>query len=765
MLSFPSSFSKGSTGIVQEGKSKYTNLSSTQVNSSKENAFSNVQAKNLKLTESLKKYIYNTDSKFTTFDGYIASKYLIKSNNDGVSNKQRPMYYEDPLKNDIRALRSVNMYQFVYKNPVYQVMNIWGKQNTAQDTTGKSGGPSELSVQVTTTAGSPALFNPSMAVNAIGITENVPLLNSVRSGKQYHISEPTIENLIKGSKKDTGILGNARYRLIDFIYCKDLGKVSNNHLITLRKFANPIGDHIYKWSTKRGHADISMETTQDVGRLISWFDTDDNKLEDICSYEMSMSWKEIQNDIEAVESKENNDARGPLGMIFNSMNPQYNTWQGGNFGGPGNNLMSTLASKYLPYLHLTEHQNDNMDVLQKIRIGGDDHRVYKPKNTIQDTHLYEGKLTLNQEITLTFSYKLRAYDNINPKSAMLDLLGNVYEVTYQRGSYWKGENRFIGPPQNKQSWQKANNIIDHAWKELGGFISALADGTDSFTNIMGNISQKLSDEYNTIKNKIKEAGQAVGEAIQNASEGNIGDLVDKGVGAAAEGLQTLNNVTNISGAFKGLMNNTLGRPAMYAMTSLIDGGNCGFWHLTIGNPFNPIMSIGNLILTSSKVTHSGPLGVDDFPTDLKITVTLKPGRSRDATEVSRYYTKGLSAIYMPKNLRVASDYHKFSGFSNDGEDYFKQLDKDSMDKVKAVDSQDLKTTDELLNASNIKLPSDNMINQYYANAASIGDDGLYSNTTYYNDKSEGTIAMTGTLNPLHYIRSMDQLGGNSIAGG
>ena len=148
----------------------------------------------------------------------IASKYLIKSNNDGVSNKQRPMYYEDPLKNDIRALRSVNMYQFVYKNPIYQVMNIWGKQNTAQDTTGKSGGQSELSVQVTTTAGSPALFNPSMAVNAIGITENVPLLNSVRSGKQYHISEPTIENLIKGSKKDTGILGNARYRLIDFIF-------------------------------------------------------------------------------------------------------------------------------------------------------------------------------------------------------------------------------------------------------------------------------------------------------------------------------------------------------------------------------------------------------------------------------------------------------------------------------------------------------------------------------------------------------------------
>ena len=55
--------------------------------------------------------------------------------------------------------------------------------------------------------------------------------------------------------------------------------------------------------------------------------------------------------------------------------------------------------------------------------------------------------------------------------------------------------------------------------------------------------------------------------------------------------------------------------------------------------------MGNLILTNAQVSHSGPLGVDDFPTELKLSVTLKHARPRDVTEISRMYTKGASAIY------------------------------------------------------------------------------------------------------------------------
>ena len=763
MLSFPSSFSKGGSAMYQVGK----NGPLKSLPATNDNAFLNVQAKNLKLTESLKSHIYNTDNKFTTFDGYVESKYLVKSPSDGSNNSKNLIYYEDPLKNDIRALRSINMYQFVYSNPIYNIMDLYGKQQVTQDTTGnKTSHYNELHASVITTAGSPSLFNPAMAVNAIGITENVPLLNSVRSNKLYPVYEPTIENLIKGSKKDTGILGNARYRLIDFIYCKDLGKVSNNHLITLRKFANPIGDHIYKWSTRRGQGAMNMQTDHDIGRLITWFGTDDNKLEDICKYEVQMKWNQIENKIEAVESREDDENRGPLGMVINSVSKKYNAWQSSDFGGPGHNLLSSLASKYdfskIPGSSVLgingEKQNDNRDVLNRLRIGGDDHKIYAPKNTIRDTHLYDGQLTLNHDIHLTFSYKLRAYDNINPKSAMLDLIGNILEVTYQRGSYWQGENRFIGPPQNRQAWQQANDMIDHAWNKMGGFIKALADGDESFSNIMGNLSQKLADVWKNVSGLVQDGVQQVKELSDQIQNGQGAEALEEKGKAAIKGIVQLDNAVNISGAVKGLLKNTLGRPAMYAMTTLIDGGNCGFWHLTVGNPFNPIMSIGNLIMTGATIEHSGPLGVDDFPTDLKVTVTLKPGRSRDAIEVSRYYTKGLSAIYMPKNRRSASDYHKFAGLNSN---YFEQLDKDTIENIKANKTQfegEAKMDVGYNPNNNTTSTSDTWLEAQQSRAnISDTDNAYWSNSIYYEDQTEGTIAIAGTNNPLHYVRSHDQI--------
>ena len=51
-------------------------------------------------------------------------------------------------------------------------------------------------------------------------------------------------------------------------------------------------------------------------------------------------------------------------------------------------------------------------------------------------------------------------------------------------------------------------------------------------------------------------------------------------------------------------------------------------------------------MTNAKITHSGPLGFDDFPTDLHVSVSLKHAMSRDATEISKMYTKGQNGIYL-----------------------------------------------------------------------------------------------------------------------
>lgn len=626
MKSFPSSFNRGGNSQYFTGKHEIFDRS--KLPKSAPEQLINIQAKNINNTQAVKELLFNQ------VDATQYNRYF-KFNNEYSKEHTKDIIFENPQFIPSWVLRSMNNYR-----------GIFNKQLKSKIDAHRSG--ETMLVSIATTDVSPALFNPQFMVQAVGMTQNVPLLTNMRpinSGAQHlkDIGDCRIEKLISDSLYPQSPLGMARYRLVDFMFCKDLGKVSNNHLITLRKFPFPVSDHVFQFSGPKYVGKInSSDTPGDVGRLLTWFGTDDNKLEDICKFETQATWKEIQNKIQEIDSKENNQERGPLGKIINSVNPSYNKYAEAT-GNGGHSILPDLGSKLVP--GLAKESTDNNDVF---RMSADNNKVYTPKNTVQDNHIYEGKLILKQEITVNFSYKLRAYENINPKSAFLDLMGNILEVTFQRGRYWKGETRMMGSPQNRSGWQKANALIDNAWNKLGGFLEAMAAGTINFNDILGAVS-----------NMIGEAAQAAGNLVSSITED------PKAAGKElANNLQKLNKKTGFSYGVKALLKNQLGRPAMYAMDSLISGDDMGCWHLTVGNPYNPIMSIGNLILTSSTVTHSGALGVDDFPSEIKVTCSLKPARSRDSTGIARYYTKGMNSLYLPTHRNDSSDFYSFDQFSS-----------------------------------------------------------------------------------------------------
>ena len=152
MLSFPSSFSKGGSALYQYGK---VNGIHENVPNPKETPYTNVQSKNLKLSEVLKRHIYENDNRFSNFDGYNNISYLTKNN--AASIKEMP-YYEDPMKCDLRVLRTGNMYQFVYSNAIHQIMDVFGtpKQGTSVENTQSTTSYSDMAITATTTAASPS---------------------------------------------------------------------------------------------------------------------------------------------------------------------------------------------------------------------------------------------------------------------------------------------------------------------------------------------------------------------------------------------------------------------------------------------------------------------------------------------------------------------------------------------------------------------------------------------------------------------------------
>ena len=80
--------------------------------------------------------------------------------------------------------------------------------------------------------------------------------------------------------------------------------------------------------------------------------------------------------------------------------------------------------------------------------------------------------------------------------------------------------------------------------------------------------------------------------------------------------------------------------------AFLTGDPTGQWHLTIGNPMNPIIVCGNLALQESDFSFEGPLGFEGFPTKMKVEMTLKPGRPRDKTEIESMFNAGRGRMYL-----------------------------------------------------------------------------------------------------------------------
>lgn len=650
MLSFPSTLNKGGSHLITPQQS---NSLKDVLNNSLRSAFNAAVSKATSGqgydTDGIR---YNEDRDTSSliddldFSSHPTVKYESNmlappANKNSEINKQAVIWTPTHMNNQI--FQVVNNYRCFLSGMLIET----GNDGEIQGTNGKKYKTYNFKGDLT-----PSLFNPYHALPVYGIMENVPLMDGTFLSKHdkaeiAKLDDCSIRELVNLSSVRKSILGNARYRYADFMYCKDLGKISNNHMITLRKFAIPVGDNIFRSTVAKTAGegkDDPMSSIGDVGRMITWFDTDDNKLSDIMSYEYEASWKKLDAKIQQLDSQEDDEGRGIAGKIINNLSPGYNlqSARGINSGGLLGQLMNSMG------IGANTHEYQHNDVA--LGRNYDNNKVYTPRDTIQDTHIYEGKLTFKHEFTLNFSYKLRAYDNINPKSAFLDLLGNILTVTYRKGTFWGGKSEILGAKPNKAGWQKYNNVLKglsdaggDLWKNIFHLEGANTDG------LLGALSQFGSSLLDIVKGAGMDIGGAASSAMQTAKDflsGNItaDEVMGKVKTSVQAGAQKAADL-NLGQVMMGSIKNKLGRPALYAFDSLLTGAKVGLWHVTIGNPKNPIATFGNLIMTNAKITHSGPLGFDDFPTDLHVSVTLKHAMSRDATEISKMYTKGQNGIY------------------------------------------------------------------------------------------------------------------------
>ena len=498
-----------------------------------------------------------------------------------------------------------------YWEPFYVPMQNVLKDGQSIDSNG------EPAVQAVTQLGTKSLFNNYSAVfvnNDFRTDANMPLLDNPESRKaQRKNTACTIKDLVEASA--AGLMGRQVYNYSDFAYCRYLGKMSNNYLITLRRFGAPCGDRIDKrtYSSIREMDEQVQGHMPDIGRLVTWMGTPGNEMNNILKYSYGMNWTTQEAKIDEVDAGGEGD--GKLAALFNMANSNYRRqvqrgMVGKNFTGKGyiDGLFGgKLADTTPPY-----------DPATWQRMSADSTKVYGPVDVINKSYKREVGLKFEQKFTLTFDYELRSYYGVNGKAAMTDLLSNILATTYTHGTFWGGERRWIGAAQ------------DNIFANLPIFKLANSGGLNDPAAVMEAFIDSVHQGAKAFSSGVK--GESTMDKIKNLAK-------------------------DIGGMLLGGVLNKLGRPQKFALASLMSGAPVGCWHLTIGNPKSPIIEVGNLVCTNATIEQYGPLGLDDFPTGLRVTVELEHGKPRDIMGIEQMYGRGDTRIYSPLGPKVLDMYN------------------------------------------------------------------------------------------------------------
>lgn len=392
------------------------------------------------------------------------------------------------------------------------------------------------------------------------------------------------------------------YRPQDFIYNKYYKKIPVNHLITLRRFPMPVNDNIFDLTAKQDEvknekgdvtreAIASADATQVAGVTAVTYlgETAGNKLEDILSFTYGLAWKEIRADMEALQSTDAGYTQQPF----------YN-----KLGSIGGAVADTLKGVTPGTKFRNSQLNDGTDRLGTTYANF----VLGPVNVVNETTVRNRGIKFSNDIKLKFDYELKSLNYVNPKIAMIDIISNMLTMTTNNGQFFGGGQRYYGSGGYVGSQFGDINLLKNG--NFSGYIGSVVQNIErGFSNVFGDISGGF----------------------------NLDSLI-RGGGAVAKTL-----LGNVLGSF--LSGNVGAVGGTQATAAIISGEPTGNWHITVGNPLNPIVMMGNMYCDNAAMTLGGGLGYDDFPMEVSFEIDLKHGKPRDKGDIENMFNAGRGRIY------------------------------------------------------------------------------------------------------------------------
>ena len=424
----------------------------------------------------------------------------------------------------------------------------------------------------------------------------------------YHMYKaPRASALIRDFAINAEPSGAAPYAWSDFLYCKYYGKIPNNQLITLRRYSSPVSDDLTITMTDESGG-IRNVAHPPIAQAVTWLGKEtNNKLSEILKFSFGLKWKEIEAKVQDIMGNEVGFGAGLEGI----------------FGAKKLSSLGKVANLFEDDKSIMSGYAEKMQNWRK-KAWSDEgpywNQIYGPVNVVNKTNIRDRGMKFTNDITLNFHYSLSSINGVNPKTALIDIITNFLTLTYNNAKFWGGSIRYFP--------NFSSSIL------FKGDINAFYNGEPK---------KYIDSIYEALASTIKEGSNFLVEAFHlNGSFSDVLSNLKSGSYKTAKVVLKSFLDTMYAKYTKH------SRPEFLSIRNLLSGEPVGEWHLTIGNPYNPIAVIGNLLVDNVDMSFDETLGADDFPTGVTFTVKLKHARPRDKGDIESIFNNGKGRItYSP----------------------------------------------------------------------------------------------------------------------
>jgi hypothetical protein len=474
-------------------------------------------------------------------------------------------------------------------------------------------------------------------------------------GSRNPTAKQIIDTVTGGSKIPNYLNPNSTFRgqiynVKDFIFCKYYGVIPNNRMLTLRRFAHPTLDSLrvmtndklgdftavsgpsggvvpqYDTPTKSIEGlgklqdlDAEYNTSLPVAQLVTFFGAETgNSLATILGIDTGLNFgMQTQEPLKNEQTGDQGLMNTPYGDLIKAAITSGNNNISAEDIESFDKLVSTLAT---PEKNINRLQRALLDEAVTAE-GPLSKKIFVNLNTVNQVSVrQQGFNGGTNGFTLNFHYTLNSAGEINSKLLFLDLMTNILSVGSDYG-------QFLTPEIRVQQTAVGMGFPGGP----AGYAKSITDPVNYIRDVVGKMLS--AGEVNKLKAQENEVNKGVA-----AVYGEVQKFIANPDTFKFEGTQLSKSIAvMMSEAFL---------KKIYYSPLMLSGYPTGEWHLTIGNPLNPIALMGNLVCNNVKITFNDDLGPDDFPTEMTVQIQLTPGRQRHRGDWESMFNRGNGRLYL-----------------------------------------------------------------------------------------------------------------------